>query len=368
LVTDLHCSLFSLPACILLIAALMSAPANGDDGSGMKASASVDATGSFHADKKSRSTNPTGASDRFDVREAEFMFYGPVDHLFDGILSVAAHQEDGAAFFEIHEAHISSSKLIPRSRLKAGQFFLGIGRLNRFHRHEWPFVTAPKVQSQFFGDEGVLDSGVEYSYLAPLPFFLDLTFGLTNGWVYGHSHSEGEKPRKPTHYIRAGTYTALPGGGGAQTGFNWLARTAADQEKTVLTGLDFVGKWRQAATLDYLLQAEVWVRTRTPAGQKPEETVGAYMLPQAALSPAVTLGVRADYYTVRSLKDAAGAKVKNSDYALVPTLTWKPSEFSTLRLAVTHGVSQVQDNPDSVSRRVEIQTNFMLGAHPAHDF
>lgn len=343
-------------------------PTHADDGSGMKISASVDAVGTFHATKDSRERTPTAATDRFDIREAEFMFYGPVDHLFDGMLSVAAHREGGVSFFEIHEAHISSSKLIPRSRIKAGQFFLGVGRLNRFHRHEWPFVSAPKVQAQFFGDEGVLDSGLEYSYLAPLPFFLDLTLGLTNGWVYGHAHNEGAMPRTPTHYLRAGTYTALPGGGGAQSGLNWLTRTAADKEKTVLTGLDFVAKWRTGAVIDFLLQGEIWHRSRQAESQSAEETVGAYLLPQVALPAGMTFGLRGDYYTIRTLKDAAGATLTNADYAAVPTLTWKPSEFSTFRLAYTQQVSKMEGSTDLVSRRVEIQTNFMLGAHPAHDF
>lgn len=309
------------------LALLSNAPASyGDDG-GMKVSASVDISGSM------KISDTSEATDRLDIREAEVLFYGPVDHIFDGLLSVAAHREQGVAVFEIHEAAIITSKLVPRSRLKLGQFFLGIGRLNRFHRHEWPFVAAPKVHAVFFGKEGVLDSGIEYSYLAPLPFFLDLTFGLTNGWVYGHSHNEGKKPRKPTHYARAGTYLSLWGGVGAQAGFNFLGRTSAEEEVMRLVGMDFVAKLREGRSVSFLLQAEAWMRTSKPKSSAEERTLGAYLYPQVALSESLFLGLRLDYYSILTLKNAVDSSISNADYAAVPTLTYKASEFSTLRVA-----------------------------------
>ena len=71
------------------------------------------------------------ADDKLTLTGAEVMFYAPIDHQFDGVLSLAAHDENGETLFEIHELMIASSKLIPRSNLRIGQFFLGVGRLNR---------------------------------------------------------------------------------------------------------------------------------------------------------------------------------------------------------------------------------------------
>src|SRR3989338_6739695 len=125
-----------------------------EDGSGLKVSAAVDIVGSVKTRKKS------SGEDRIDVREAELLLTGPIDHRFDGLLSLAAHRENGVARAEVHEAFISSSKLVPRSRIKVGQYFLGIGRLNRIHRHEWNFISAPEVHQRFFGSEGLLDTGL----------------------------------------------------------------------------------------------------------------------------------------------------------------------------------------------------------------
>lgn len=333
-----------------------------DDGSGMKVSASVDAVGDFKANKDSK------ASDRFDIREAEVLLYGPIDHLFDGSLSLAAHRESGVSMFEVHEAHIASSKLIPRSRFKLGQFFLGVGRLNRFHRHEWPFITPPTVQARFFGDEGVVDSGAEYSYLLPLPFFLDLTVGLTNGFVYGHAHNEGEKPKQPTHYARLGTYFGVFADGGAQVGLNYLGRKAANNEMMTLFGTDIVAKWRSGSVIDFLLQSEVWHRTRKPEAGEVERSLGAYILPQAALGSQMQFGIRLDYYSILTLKDVTGSDIPNYELGIVPTLTYKASEFSSFRAAYSYGRVSQKGSEESRSDAFEVQTTFMLGAHPAHDF
>lgn len=333
-----------------------------DDGTGLKTTASVDMVGAFKADKES------AATDRFDIREAEFMLYAPTDHLFDGLMSAAAHREGGVSIFEVHEAVISTTKLIPRSRLRFGQFFLGVGHLNRLHRHEWPFIFAPKVQHEFFGAEGALDSGGEYSFLTPLPFFLELTAGVTNGWTYGHSHNEGEKPRKPTHYGRVTTYIGLPGEGGAQTGLNYLSRTSAEDDKMTLLGVDVTAKWRSAGILNFLVQSEAWQRVKKPLTGEEERSVGAYLFPQYALTSQVQAGILLDYYTVSTLKDITGAKIANSENRLVPTLTYKASEFSTLRVAYDWSIAKQDNQADRKNQVIETQATFMIGAHPAHDF
>lgn len=341
---------------------LLAPTAHADDGTGMKISAAVDLTGSFKANHDSN------ANDRFDVREAEIMFYAPIDHLFDGMMSAAAHREGGVSMFEVHEAYIGSTKLVPRSRFRLGQFFLGVGRLNRFHRHEWPFVVAPKVQEQFFGQEGALDSGFEYSYLTPLPFFLELTAGVTNGWVYGHSHNDGEKPRKPTHYGRMATYFELPADSGAQTGVNYLSRTTAKAERMILTGVDLVAKWRYGGVLAFLLQGELWHRSLKPRDSDEEKSLGAYLLPQYAVSSSLQVGVLLDYYTVLSLKNITGEKIENAEKRITPTITYKPSEFSSFRLAYEWSAAKQDNTPTRNSQSLLTQVTFMIGAHPAHDF
>jgi hypothetical protein len=348
----------------LLLAASVLMPSIGfsqnQDPSGMKASVSVDIVGDYNAKKDS------GASDKLQPRGAEVMFYGPIDPMFDGVLSFAAHPEEGEALFEAHEAYLGSDRLIPMSRFRIGQFFLGVGRLNQTHTHEWPFISSPIVQERFFGPEGVLDSGVEYSILLPLPFYLDLTVGATNGFNYGHDEAESEKPKKMTHYARVVNFFESEFMD-VQSGLSFLAREAADGTDMTLVGWDLTGKQRARDILKLLWQSEVWLRKLKPEGAKSEDTLGLYLYPQYGFDSRVQFGVRYDYLTVTTLKDASGKAVKNHESAIIPTIGYKPSEFSTVRLGYSF---KETDNSEEKTKGqiVETQVTFLLGAHPTHKF
>lgn len=363
--------------CGLLLVAALALPSHDgradvhDDGSGLKVSGSVDVVGSFKGNALST------APDRLDVREAEFMIYGPIDHLFDGQLTLAAHPEGGIANFEIHEAYASTSRLLPRTRIRVGQYFLAIGRLNHLHRHEWPFVSAPMIHQKLFGDEGVIDTGGEFSWIAPLPFFLDLTVGAANGWVFGHAHDAGAKPRQPTHYTRIGSYSTLPFEGGLQWGGSALKRRDAWGGTTAISGMDATAKWRAGSYLRWLIQSEFWRREQRLRqlggdGGPSEVLEGMYLLVQHGLSQSFSVGLRGDWYGVPTMKDAFGASLHYNEYGLIPAVTWRPSEFASWRLSGTYQTTRTDNTTDAWRNRprlgFELQTTFNLGAHPAHEF
>lgn len=333
------------------------------DGTGLQTSVSADIVGQFGLE------NNSGATERLDVRGAEFMFYAPADHLFDGAISFAAHAEGGIPTPELHEAWIGSTKLIPRSRFRLGQFFLSVGRLNQFHQHDWPFVTAPRVQNEFFAFEGILDMGLEYSYLLPLPFFLEVTGGLTNGRTFGHDHApDPPKPLVPTHYLRAATYTSLPWNGGMQVGLNYIGNTSGGGIRRSQFGLDVTAKWREAKMLQFLLQSEIWYRALTQSGGATQADMGLYVYPQYYLGSNVHLGVRFDYFSNLNARDQlTGGNLRSGEMAFVPTVTYQSSEFATFRLAYTHK-PQFLGNVTTTNHIVELQGIFIIGAHPAHDF
>ena len=333
-----------------------------DDGSGLSTAIAADIVGSFNLSEKEK-----GARDSFGVRETEISFYAPIDHIFEGVLSIAAHQEGGQAVYEVHEANISSSKLVSGLSFKLGQYFLGVGRLNRFHRHDWPFVSAPKVFSEFFGSEGVFDSGGEVSYLLPSSIYLNITAGVTNSWTYGHAHNEGKKPKVPLHYGRISTFFE-PLGHGFSSGLSFLSRTSAEGEKLQLLGFDGTLKIQESSFPELLVQLEAWHREISLESSSKNTAAGAYLYSQYGFSKSLFAGLRLDYYSVLSLEDANGNKIDNSDYAIVPTITYKTSEFASFRLGYNHETS-TQKNQDNLQKQyIELQSTFILGAHPAHDF
>jgi len=346
---------------IALALAYVSAPA-ASDGSGLKTSVGLDVVGQAGLNSTS------GASDRLDVREFEVMLYAPADHLFDGMGSIAAHYEGtGIPQVELHEAYLGSSKLIPRSRFRAGQYFLGIGRLNQVHRHDWPFISAPKVHKEFFDAEALLDTGIEYSYLLPIPHFLEVTAGVTNGFVYGHDHSAGSRPLVPTNYLRTVTYFSLPWDGGTQIGLNYLGRRGGEGTQRTILGVDLTAKWKEGALLNFLLQSEIWYRVLTPKGGTTQKAFGLYLYPQYYLGENLFLGLRVDYYSVLNLTDAFGSPVKSVELNFVPTVTYRPSEFSSIRLAYNLK-PEFQGGASTTGHHLELQGVIVLGAHPAHDF
>lgn len=307
---------------------------------------------------------------KLDIRSAELIFFGPLDPTFDATLNLAAHNEDGEYVTELHEAYIGSSKLIPNSRFRAGKFFLGIGRLNQFHQHDWVFVSAPRVQTEFFAEEALIDSGVEFSTLLPTDSYWDVTLGVTNGYNFGsHAHDAGEKPRVPTHYIHPVNFVDFGDAGALQWGANYLGRTDHEGHQTQLYGLDFVFKKMEGKTLDLLLQSELWYRNQSGHDEGTHEEVGAYFYPQTALSERLFLGMRMDLFTeLNHVSEADGTKQGNLDYALVPTLTYKHSEFSVFRLAYTYNNETFEGEADKINQKLELQWVAILGAHPTHSF
>jgi hypothetical protein len=340
---------------------------------GVSSASSLDATGlqiSVAGDLVAEQglSSDSDALERLSPRSFELMFYAPVDHRFDAVASATAHDERGEVFLETHELWIGSSKIIPRGRFRIGQMFPAFGRLQRFHQHDWPFISAPEVHTRFFDDEGIIDTGAELSYLLPLPRFAELTLGVTSGWTFGHTHNEGLKPDIPTHYARLATSFSANKLGDAELGFNYIGRTSSTNTETLTFGLDFVAKKREARTLKYLLQSETWYReeTRDPGGT--ERTLGGYLYGQYGFNPRWQLGLRLDAFTVLSQEDALGRSEDNLNFAWVPTLTYRSSEFATFRLAYNDRRDSVNDRTTDRDRFLQFQATFILGAHPAHTF
>ncbi len=315
-------------------------------------------------------------TNKLSPRSAEVLLFGPIDDTFDGNLNIAGHSYDGKFQFDLHEAYFSSSKLIPQSRFRIGKFFLNIGRLNGVHQHDWPFITAPKVHREFFNPgnsalqaEGAADTGIEYTWLLPTDSFVDLTFGITNGYCFGHCHVEGQRPPHPTAYLHATTFVEAGHQSGVLLGASFLKREDSSHTKTELYGIEATWKAREGKTLRWLLQSEVFLQSQSPAAGNRSEKIGFYVYPQYGFSDRFSGGLRIDGYSHLNLKfESTGEKRSDFDYAVVPTLTYKTSEFATVRLAYSHAVDTTQGSGDTRDRQFQLQFVYLLGAHPAHDF
>ena len=123
------------------------------------------------------------------VRSTELGLFGAIDHLATGTILFATHNEDGILTTELHEGYfLFPATLIPRTNIRLGQMFPDVGRLNVIHQHDWPFTTPPLVHKELLGEEGLLDTGIEFRFLFPWSFWQELSIGIFNGKGFGHSH------------------------------------------------------------------------------------------------------------------------------------------------------------------------------------
>lgn len=313
---------------------------------------------------------------RLGVRSAEVMVFAPIDHTFEGVINMAGHAEGGEFAFELHEGFLRSSKLIPQSNFKVGKFLLNIGRLNAFHQHDWPFITAPKSHREFLAPgsdlveaESAMDTGIEYTWLLPTARFFDVTLGVTNGYCFGHCHGVNEeRPPMPVMYIRPTTFFGGATSGGL-LGLSYLVRKDASKVRTDLYGIDFTFKRREGKVLRWLVQTEWMYQTQVGRALMQEEKLGGYVFPQYGLNENWHFGLRFDAFSHLNLKfQSNGERRDDLDYAFVPTVTYRNSEFSTLRLAYAHEVDTTEGVGDVKDRQIQLQFVFLLGSHPSHDF
>lgn len=327
------------------------------ENTGLKFNAAADLQGNFGA--KNQRVYPR----RFEVREAEFGIYGPIDHGFDGAVTFAAHSENGEYNLEVHEAYLQTSNYVPNTRLRVGKFFLGVGRLNQIHRHDWPFISTPKSHETYFDEEAAIDTGLQANVLLPVvPFFTEMALGITNGWTYGHTHVVGQKPIQPTHYARLGNFFSLSETGGLSTGLNFVGRNARDDGHMKLFGADLTAKWRENGIVTWLAQAEIWGRNLRPVGGRLERTFGGYLYGQRHIYGPLDLGLRLDGYTIDT------SATTNLDYSIVSNLVYRHSEFTNFKGAYQLDFEKRGHRDSQVNRVLQVQAVFLLGDHPSHDF
>lgn len=190
---------------------------------------------------------------------------------------------------------------------------------------------------------------------------------MTNGRTFGHAHEEGERPRVNTHYARAVTYFE-PLGLATQSGLSYLARTSADGESMTLLGWDWVSKVREGKLLQWLWQSEVWHRRKQLEGAEANREIGLYGFLSYGLTPTWSLGIRGDYLTSLTAKNRDGSQASNYEAGTELHAAWKSSEFMTFRLAYHRVEAKNEGQKKSLNQEVMIQSTFILGAHPAHEF
>ncbi|MGK0367296.1 MAG: hypothetical protein ACI9QD_000430 [Thermoproteota archaeon] len=324
----------------------------------------------------------------FYVREFEFSAYSAIDQTWDGVLTLAYHKESTSdeEHIEVHEAFLSSSKLFKLANFKIGKFFLGFGRLNRFHRHDWTFTEAPLVQKSFFGNEGAKDTGIEYKKNLP-SLMSSVTLGLTKGDEFNHNHAhddeettEIEKANSPTAYLRYAKFYEFTTTRGLEIAANYIHRVDAENIKYNYAGIDLIYKNRTGNFVKTLIQSEIWSRKQVHNEDGAEESfndIGGYLYIEKGIDRHNAYSFRFDYYKADSHEEEAdhdhgidGLEVDGEFKAVSIGYIHTNSEFMKTRftLETAEGIKLDTDASVDSYTKLMIQFVFSIGAHPAHVF
>lgn len=131
----------------------------------------------------------------FNLRETEITFSASIDNYFDALVTVAV---EGTSGIELEEAYLVTNSLPAGTQIKFGRFLSDVGYINKQHTHDWDFVDRPLVNALLFGDHGLQENGIQFSWVPATDSYTRFGIEVLQG------ESEGIAP-----YIGNEEYTVL---------------------------------------------------------------------------------------------------------------------------------------------------------------
>lgn len=258
-------------------------------------------------------------------------------------LTLAFSEEEGV---DVEEGFIQYSGLPTGLDLKAGKFRQRFGALNQQHLHALPQTTYPLVLQAFFGEEGLAQTGVGFSWVLPRSW-APASWKGANGVIVeitdGSSEAfGGETFDRLVPLLRLESFWDL----GDAVWFEWSfsgvsGRAAGDVDSTVL-GTDVTLHWQPPARAKY---RELTWRTEVLRSDRddPETGVsrrawGGYSYLEGLVARNWYLGVRYDLVEDPLVPD-------DETWGLFPYVTWWQSEY--VRLRAQYGITEGPDGERS---------------------
>lgn len=357
----------------------------------------------------------------FNVRNVELSFAGAVDPYFTAETHFLYFlDEEGESRFELEEAFVTTQALPGDLQLEVGQMFTEFGRLNPRHPHQWHWQDQPVIHTRLFGPDGLRGPGFRLGWLAPLPWFSEVHYGLQNAngeTMVSFLSSEEVYETRPvggrafverevrsfndlTHLARwhnawewSDTWSSA-WGVSALLGPNATGKRA----RTSIYGADFVTKWRPVSHERgwpfVLWEAEYLTRDFDTDGASyagPDGTAGTaddVFLPGKSIRDwgyyaqvlygfrlGWAAGLRLEYASAHGSSFDAGNAVavsENTDFyrdqrlRVSPLVSWFVSEFSRVRLQ--YNFDRARHLRDANVHSLWLGFDILIGKHPAHQY
>ena len=279
--------------------------------------------------------------------------------VFAAKLTVGGFDNSGDPTFGLREGFVQAS--FSRSlHARVGKYFLPIGLYNQTRRSAWATPTAPQVVSRFFGDDGIVDTGIDLNWT---PFeTISLRAGVMNGYTFDAGETgAGLKPSTPTHYVRPSLKVSLSDTRALDAGLNYVGRIDEAGQSNRISGLDFVLAPKTNGARSWFGFGEILYRELKPANLPTGRELGATVYFEQPLQTAWALGLRADAFTIRSLVDTNGAKRSNLDWAVVPVVSYDLSKEVRLQGSYTYFKETRSGDSARTEQTLEIRLVTELG-------
>lgn len=310
-----------------------------------------------------KNNNADSHSDGFSLQEIELQLSSDVDAYFRAEATLAFHpkeedeseEDEHAHGFNVEPEEVFVETLATSGyTIKIGKFYSQFGKYNAFHTHALPFIYRSKIQNEMFGEEGLAQTGIGISLLIPVGWFSELTFEATqptNEELFSDAH------RSLAYNFKVKNLWDLSDALTLEWGLSGLGHKNHDhgamEDSLAMLGTDFTFKWRptqNGKSASLLWSTEMISKNKTGESSKNNWGVTSFIRKQFS-----------QRWYLQGQYELLDEKIStDNSYAYSALLGFIPTEFSAIRLQYDHL------DEDQVIKRISLQLNISIGAHPAH--
>ncbi len=302
----------------------------------------------------------------FSFAEAELSFRMTLDPYARADFFIAVVPPEEAV--ELEEGYLTLLGLPHSLQLKVGKFRSAFGKLNLIHPPETDFADVPLPIQNFFGPEGLAETGLSASILISNPWdqYLEFRAEITNGDNDVSFNADATDDllylAQLKGFFEMGESNSLELGLSGLTGRN----DEAGDYRTDIFGAHFSFKRKSprqglykalALSGELLLSRREMFDERDHAGSARVNSYGFFLAGKYQFSRRWEAGVRFDY-------SQFPADDWQHENAVSGILTFRPSEFQRLRLQYRYLDRNFFDKESGLF----FQWIFIIGAHGAHPF
>lgn len=332
----------------------------------------------FSADEPMTAGEHDPSANGFTLQQLELSINKSVDPYFKFDASIVF----SLFGVEVEEVYATTLALPGRFQVRAGQFLTRFGRVNRMHPHAWDFVDQNIAIGRVFGGDANRALGVEVSWLAPTPWYIEVVGSGTGAAgegtarsFYGADDLGFETPLDLQNLLAVKQFFPF----GPNLSLAWGLSGAFGPNsnglgtRSEVYGTDVYLKYRPITTESSFvlsLQTEWLYRRREVPDDILDDHTGYAQVfcrfaPRWGAAARYEIGTPALTATGVVAADPLDPDWTENRQRTALSLTFWPTEFSRIRLEGESDVPGWKDEPELAAL---LAFEFNVGAHGAHSF